>query len=112
MSIRKGTHIENYRMIHTWTDDEIEFRAAVNKIEHTGEWIGRLGDDSKGFHRYQNAVDWVMDEWRLARAGLTSWEEGAAQMAGDQGLDWETIDDEMKQDFLDAARQVARMVYR
>lgn len=106
MGIRKSTRIENYRMVHTWVDDEFEFVAEVNKVE--GRWIARVTDKEQGFDRYQQAVDFIMDEYRLVKAGLDSWEGTAAVFAADRGLDWESLSDEEAQDFIDAARSSAR----
>lgn len=115
MSIKKSTRIENYRMIHVWTDDEIGFVAEATKEEWT--WATRIGDsdtdlftEGRLFSHYLKAVDWIMDEWRLAKSPKVSWEEIAAEMAGDMGMEWEYLEDDVKQDLLDAARQMARMV--
>ena len=107
MGIKKSTRIENYRMIHTWTDDSIGFMAEIAKQEWT--WVAVAGDEEgRMFARYQSAVDWVMDAWRLAKSGYQSWEEPAAVMAADLGKDWESLPDDEAQDLVDAARSNAR----
>jgi len=109
VAIRKSTRVENNQMIHTWTDDEIQFSAEVSKWVD-GTWYGATQEKmGRRFSRYQNAVDWVMDEWRLAKAGLQSWDEQAAILAADAGVDWENMSDDGRQDFLDAVRTMARM---
>lgn len=107
MGIRKSTRVEPGRLIHVWTDDR-GFRAEVFKMEWT--WSASAGDKSMLFSKYQSAVDWVMDEWRLSKTGRGSWEELAAEMAGDLGLDWEALSDDEQRDLVDAARSTTRTV--
>ena len=107
MAISKTTRVENYRRIHVWTDTENQFTAEVFKQDWA--WVCQInGRSDTLFSRYQGAVDWVMDQWRLAKAGLTSWDEPAAQMAVDDGREWESLTDMEQQTYLDEARRVAR----
>jgi hypothetical protein len=106
MGLEKRTRIEDYRMIHTWDDVDVGFHIEASKRD--GTWQVDTNEYSKTFDRYQNAVDWVMDEWRLAKAGYQSWEEPAAVMAADLGKEWESLSDDEAQDLIDAARSSAR----
>jgi hypothetical protein len=105
--MRKDTQIVNGVRVHVWTDAATGFTADVYKRED--QWCAEIGGQARLFHQYLRAVDWIMDEYRLAKSKFQSWEEAAATLAGDQGVDWESLSDDEMQDYIDAARQSARV---
>lgn len=108
MAIKKTTHIKDSRVVHTWVDDDIKFNAFVSK--RGTAWDAATSEGAQGrYTQYLRAVDFIMDQWRLAKAGLDSWESKAAEMAVDQGYDWDSLGDDQQQDFIEAARASARL---
>lgn len=97
MGIRKSTRIENYRMIHAWTDAAVGFTAEAHKED--GEWAVTIGSTRRVFAFYMNAVDWVMDEYRQRKT------EAAQKSAGDMIADaGGTVSDDEAADYLASAR--------
>lgn len=108
MALRKSTRVEDHRLIHVWADSEIGFRAEVRKDD--GWWKVNTSTNMQAtIQRYDRAVDVVMDEWRLAKAGHSSWDEPASQMAEDDGKVWADLSDDEQHDYIEAARADARM---
>ena len=110
MSLRKSSRMAGYYRVHSWDDPDLNFHAEASKPD--GEWYaeaGVAGDRYEVFPDYQSAVDWVMDRYRLAKAGLDSWESRAATFAANDGRDWEYLSDIEKQDYIDSASADARV---
>lgn len=105
MGIRKDTRVENYRMIHTWADPEHNFKAEVRRED--GLWLVDTGQALRTVQDYKRAVDIVMDDYRLTKAGLDSWEDKAREMAEKP---WEELSDYEQHDLIGAARLMERGV--
>lgn len=106
MGIRKSTRIEARKRVHVWSDPEHDFSATVRKDD--GWWVVDTGRTRSTVQLYQRAVDIVMDDWRLAKSGYSSWEEPARQMAEDDAQVWDNLSDDEMLDYIEAARQDAR----
>lgn len=106
MSLRKSTRIDSStrQRVHTWTEGD--FHAEVRR-EHDGWWVVVTPRTEGNVTDYRGAVDIVMDDYRLAKAGINSWEEAAAEMAE---RPWEDLSDAEQQDLINAARFMARTV--
>lgn len=107
MSLRKSTGMGGYYRVHAWHDADLNFHAEAAKVD--GEWFAEAGTASKMCRVYQDVVDWVMDRYRLAKAGLESWDSRAAELAGNDGKDWEYLSDDEQRDYIDAASANARV---
>lgn len=107
MGLRKSSRMGGYYRVHEWHDADLDFHAEATK--HDGEWFVESGTASTVCRAYQDAVDWVMDKYRLTKAGLDSWDSRAAELAGNDGKDWESLSDFEQVVYLDNARMDARM---
>lgn len=107
MSLRKSSRVSGYYRIHAWDDPELNFHAECSKVD--GEWFAESGSASKVLPTYQSVVDWVMDKYRLAKAGLDSWEGPAVLHATLDGWDWGALSEYQRQNYLDAASARARL---
>lgn len=106
MSLRKSSRMGGYYRIHEWHDPDLNFHAEATK--HDGEWFVEAGTASKVLRNYQDAVDWVMDKYRLAKAGLDSWEGPAVIHAAMDGHDWASLSEDQRQNYMDIASATAR----
>jgi len=108
MTLHKSTWVGPSALrSHAWDDPGLDFHALAAK--HDGEWFAEAGTTSAVFPDYLSVVDWVMDKYRLAKAGVDSWDSHAATLAGNDGKDWEYLSEDEQRGYLDSARMNARM---
>lgn len=106
MALRKSSRMGGYYRVHEWRDIDPDFHAEATK--HDGEWFVESGTAHTVVPTYQDAVDWVMDRYRLAKAGLDSWEGPAVIHAAIDGHDWASMTEDQRQNYMDIASARAR----
>lgn len=106
MTLRKSSLLVGRDRIHFWEDKALPFTAEAYKNDTM--WVAKSGSRTRIDSTYQGAVDWVMDQYRLAQAGLTSWDGPAALLAIADGLDWDTMNLSERDHYINQARKNAR----
>ena len=106
MTLHKSTIMDGRHRTHAWADPDVPFYAECRKGDKA--WVAEVGASVRIDTTYQGAVDWVMDKYRLALAGLTSWDKPAAILAGVDGLDYDLLPAEDKNRYVEAAQENAR----
>ena len=106
MTLRKSSLLVGRDRIHYWDDKDLPFRAECYKGDKM--WVAKTESSMRIDSTYQGAVDWVMDQYRLTKAGLNSWDGPAAILASADNLEWERLTTDERTRYINAARKNAR----
>ena len=106
MTLRKSSLLMGGGRTHFWDDKDLPFHAECYKGDKM--WVAKVGSSTRIDFTYQGAVDWVMDQYRLAKAGLGSWDGPAASLARIDGLEWDNLNQDERTHYINQARKAAR----